>query len=128
MKTQITSGSRPISTFLSYSREDTAKAEAVSQALKEKGLRVLLDSSHILFAEKWRARIDSLIESSDAFVFLASPASSQSAECQRELEYAADLKKKIVPIALQKPTGSWLPAAVRDLHLIELSYPLKFGH
>ncbi len=53
------------------------------------------------------------IESSDAFVFVISPDAVRSSFCVEEVEHAAKLNKRIVPLALRPVEDAALPEEVR---------------
>ncbi|MGN6170855.1 MAG: TIR domain-containing protein, partial [Solirubrobacteraceae bacterium] len=53
------------------------------------------------------------IESSDAFVFVISPDSVRSSFCEEEVEHAAALNKRIVPLSPRPVTDEDLPREIR---------------
>jgi hypothetical protein len=53
------------------------------------------------------------IESSDAFAFVISPDAVKSSFCVEEIEHAASLNKRIVPLALRPVPDESLPQEVR---------------
>jgi hypothetical protein len=87
--------------FISYSRRDFPFVHDLVQSLRGAGIRVWLDQSDIAGGEPWWKSIRDAIASHDFFIVVVSPYSSKSAEVKREIEYAAQLQKSIVPLLLQ---------------------------
>ena len=65
--------------FVSYSRRDGAFVSQLHEALRARGKQVWVDVEGIRDAEVFPAAIRSAIESSDAFAFVISPDSVESA-------------------------------------------------
>ncbi len=66
--------------FICYSHKDRDFVERLNAALKGRGRSTSVDAQDLLPAEKWAARIQSLIRESDNLVFVASPSSAASVE------------------------------------------------
>ncbi len=94
--------------FLSYSRLDGAFVRRLSSALEARGKDVWVDVDGIRDGEVFPEALRRAIESSDAFVFVISPDSVRSSFCEEEVEHAAHLNKRIVPLSLR-------PVADEDL-------------
>jgi hypothetical protein len=93
--------------FVSYSRRDVEFVTRLADELKGRGKDVWIDVEGIRAAERFPEALKRAIEGADAFVFVISPDSVASAFCEQEVQHAADLNKRIVPIALSPfPTGS----------------------
>jgi WD40 repeat protein len=90
--------------FISYRRIplDIAFVDQLEQDLAARGLRVWVDREKIEAASDWAQRIDRGINASKAFVFVITPESARSAECQHELDQAVELHKLIVPVVLRE--------------------------
>ncbi len=86
--------------FISYARKDSDVASRVRRALGERGLAVWIDVEGIVAGADWDERIRRALEGCAAFVFLISPASVESAVCQRELRQAVEAHKLIIPVAV----------------------------
>ena len=102
--------------FLSYARDDRAKAEAIVVALEAKGLTVwwdgLLEGGHE-FAEK----IEQALASADAVVVLWSPVSIHSHWVRDEAATGRD-RGRMVPVTIG---GAEPPLGFRQLQHIDLS-------
>ena len=84
--------------FISYAREDRAFALNIAEALKSKNILIRADWD-LIPGPDYEPQIRSYILISDAFLFVISPDSVISSACQRELELAAELKKRILPVS-----------------------------
>lgn len=99
--------------FVSYSRRDSEFVDRLSDALEAHGKSVWLDRTDIADGEIFTAEIRRSIGSSDAFVFVISEASAESPFCSTEVEYAASVSKRIVPLLREAPAAE-LPDAIRE--------------
>ena len=88
--------------FISYSRKDKPFVQDLVGKLEERGYDVWFDLQDILPSEKWWDSIKEGIDGSDNFVFIISPDSLKSDTCQRELTYAIQNKKRLLPILHQR--------------------------
>jgi YVTN family beta-propeller protein len=104
--------------FLSYSRRDGAFVQRLGSALRERGKEVWVDVEGIRDAEVFREALRRAVESSDGFVFVISPDSVGSSFCVEEVEHAASLNKRIVPIALRPVSDGQVPEGVRERNWI----------
>ena len=91
-------GERHASVFVSHSRKDKDFVGELKVALEKHGYDVWVDVEDILPTEDWLAVVYSGIEKADAFVFVISPDSIRSEDCQRELDHAVEHNKRLVPI------------------------------
>ncbi len=104
--------------FLSYSRLDGKFVQRVASALQARGKDVWVDVDGIRDGEVFPEALRRAIESSDAFVFAISPDSVRSSFCEEEVEHAARLNKRIVPLALRTVSDDEIPGEVRFRHWI----------
>jgi WD40 repeat protein len=81
--------------------------------LQERGKEVWVDVEGVRDAEVFPEVLRRAIESSDAFAFVISPDAVKSSFCVEEVEHAASLNKRIVPLALRPVPDSSLPGEVR---------------
>ena len=90
----------PMRLFISYSHEDKAVAEKLISELDEYH-DCWIDSDDIRAGADWKRSIDWAIARSDVFLFLASWQSIRSEQCQREVELALRLRRRIIPLVLE---------------------------
>jgi WD40 repeat protein len=74
---------------------------------------VWVDVDGIRDGEVFPEALRRAIESSDSFVFVISPDSVRSSFCEEEVEHAASLNKRIVPLSLRPVPDEELPVEVR---------------
>ncbi len=102
--------------FISYAREDAQFADQLAAALDSRGLEPLIDRRDIEHFEAWWERIEQLIVSADAIVFVASPDSVRSDVCRQEIEYAAGLNKRIAPVLARDIDWAFAPAILQRIN------------
>ena len=90
--------------FISYSRDDLEFADQLDAILRLAGFETVLDRHGIQAGEAWEKRLGELLRSADTVVFVLSPSSVKSKTCGWELEEAARLGKRILPVAC-RPLG-----------------------
>lgn len=89
--------------FISYRRKDVEFAKKLDQALKATGREVWVDWEDIPpGVEGFSDEIQRGIEAANALVAILSPNYIESEYCLMELREALKLKKRVVPIVLQK--------------------------
>jgi WD40 repeat protein len=85
--------------FISYSRADATLADELVDALEYYGaFNVTIDRHSIVEGEDWKKRLGALIADADTVVFVLSPDSATSDICNWEVECAAALSKRIIPV------------------------------
>ncbi|MFV2034649.1 MAG: toll/interleukin-1 receptor domain-containing protein, partial [Halocynthiibacter sp.] len=111
--------------FISYSRKNAVVALRLFQALNTAGYPVLIDSDDILDLEQIRQRLADMIRSSDFVLLLLSTDWLESDICTWELEFAGNLNKRLVPVALED-VGNRLPPLIADINYIPLYGDVDF--
>src|ERR1700735_330553 len=104
--------------FISYSRKDMAFADRLEAALKDRGFEPLIDRSEIYAFEDWWERIEALISSADAVVFVLSPDAVTSEVALKEVAHAVALNKRFAPIVCRRVEDSATPEALRRLNFV----------
>ena len=104
--------------FLSYSRKDLAFTELLKSELEKAGYQPSLDKTDIAPGEAWQDRLGKLIQDADAVVFCLSPHSAASTICGWEVNQAAKLGKRIIPVVADAVDTSGLPDALTKLNFI----------
>ena len=95
--------------FISYSRPDGDFVHRLHAALKDAGKDVWVDFEDIAPASPWARVVKEAIGDCDAFVFVISPASIGSPQCNTELDRAIALNKRIVPLHLRETDPKSMP-------------------
>lgn len=105
--------------FIASSEKDDAAKEGVRRFLMLKGITSWVDSTDIRKGENYHEAIQRGIEQADNLLFLISPDSVVSPYCLKELEYAFELKKRIVPILLRDTDPDDNPDELEHLQYID---------
>ena len=87
--------------FVSYSRQDIEFARKLVEWLEKKGHQVWMDKKRILGGADYREEIADGISSADVFISLLSPDSVTSKWVKREIYYADDMEKFIIPVLVK---------------------------
>jgi hypothetical protein len=104
--------------FISYSRDDLNFADQLEAALTLCGFECLIDRHDISGGEDWKRRLGNLISEADTVVFVLSPSSARSPICDWEVEEAARLNKRILPVNCRPLEGASPPLRLRELNYI----------
>jgi formylglycine-generating enzyme required for sulfatase activity len=112
-------GDRKLKVFISYSRAEQTFADEVGDGLEFEGsFNVTIDRSSIVEGEDWKARLGALIADADTIVFILSPASAKSDVCAWEVEEAARLSKRVIPVLAKPLEGVPAPPRLAALNYV----------
>lgn len=104
--------------FISYSRADLAFADELCAGLEIIGYEPSLDRTAIAEGEDWRARLGTLIAEAETVVFIISPDAARSEICSWEVEEAARLSKRIIPVLWRTPSPYPVPVRLAALNYV----------
>jgi TIR domain len=104
--------------FISYSRDDLNFADQLDAALSSYGFECLIDRHGISGGEDWKRRLGNLISEADTVVFVLSPSSARSPICDWDVEEAAGLNKRILPVICRPQEGATPPPRLRELNYV----------
>lgn len=82
------------------------------------GFDAVLDRHGIAGGEKWEERIGELITNADVIVFILSPSSLKSDVCQWEVDEAAKLGKRIIPVVCRHLEKTAPPVFLSKLNYV----------
>ncbi len=102
--------------FISYCRRDAEFVTRLLDRLTGPDVEILIDQNDIVVAEDWWNRIKELIEEADTLLTVISPEFAKSQECQKELEHALALNKRIIPILAEDTDIESLNPELRKLN------------
>ena len=88
--------------FISYSRRQKEFVRELFTALVEQGFDPWIDFDDIPFSVDWWEEIKEAIERFDVFLFVVSNDSLLSRVANKELTYARELNKRIIPVIAEK--------------------------
>ena len=102
------SGQLNTEVFVSYSRKDSDFSRKLNDALQVYGKTTWFDQESIAEGTDFQREIYKGIEGADNFLFIISPDAIKSEFCVDEVEYAARLNKRFIPL-LYRPTSEEIP-------------------
>lgn len=125
---QKSKGMFPSEVFISYSRKDGDFARKLNRKLQESGRFTWFDQESIASGVDFDQEIFNGIDKAYNFLFIITPDSLASKFCEEELNYAADLQKRYIPILLEesKRYKRKLPEAYKNTQWIDFSKPELF--
>jgi TPR repeat protein len=113
--------------YISYSRRDVVLSDRIFTALEQAGFDVLLDRTDIAGGEEWKGRLQAIISEADKLVILVSPDSVQSELCRRDLEFAAQCGKTLVPVLVRDVPLGQLPSDLAERNIIFMRNEEEFA-
>jgi len=114
--------------FISYSRHDAAFVRSLHGRLTAERREVWVDWEDIPPSAEWLAEIERAIEAADTVVFVLSPDSLQSKTCRHEVDYAARMGKRLIPVVTREVVASQVPDAVARLNWLPFKDTDSFDH
>jgi hypothetical protein len=106
--------------FTAYSEEDKAIAEQICSCLMREGLTIWNKTTDVQTGTVYEEAVKQGIEGADNFICLVSPALLQSKSCQKEIDYALFLQKRIIPVLIGNTDLSKIPNNLGSLFHIDL--------
>jgi pSer/pThr/pTyr-binding forkhead associated (FHA) protein len=88
------------SVFVSYAREESAKAQAVVGHLRSRGWHVIIDQDVLRPGEVWNQSLSQHIADSSVVLALISPAAAGSAWVNQELVAAVNGRRPVLPLVI----------------------------
>lgn len=122
----VTEAAKP-KVFISYSRRDTGFVDKLNAALQDLNVEPQIDRSDIYAFEDWWKRIEVLIGQADIIVFVLSPEAIASETCQREIDHATALNKRIAPLVLRPVDERCLPEVIKRLNFVYFTDETAFN-
>ncbi len=98
--------------FICYSRKDKKFAIGLKNEFEKSGKEVWIDLEDLPVSAIWRKEIEYAIISSTAFIYLVSTNSLHSEYCQKELNSARQINKRIFPIFLPQSSENDIPGNI----------------
>jgi hypothetical protein len=113
--------------FISYSRAELAFADELVAGLEyDGGFEVTIDRHSIVEGEDWKKRLGALIADADTVIFILSFASAKSDICAWEVEEAAQLSKRIIPVLAKPLEGIPAPPRLAALNYVRFDEGRSF--
>ena len=107
--------------FLAYAEEDRTTAGQIRNSLLREGFTVWMNTTDIQAGAEFQRAIEQGIEEADNLVYLLSAAALRSPWCQRELDYALSLHKRVIPVRVEAIAPAQIPPPLQNLQYIDLT-------
>ncbi|HET9913098.1 MAG TPA: toll/interleukin-1 receptor domain-containing protein, partial [Anaerolineales bacterium] len=104
--------------FISYSRKDINFVRKLAGDLEKAGYDVWWDLTDLRGGDDWPRAIPAAIEASQSFLIVLSPNSAVSDWVEKEYTHALSLRKKIIPVMLQR---SSVPFALNTINYVDFT-------
>jgi WD40 repeat protein len=106
--------------FVSYAREDQLLVRRLVDALAARGKEAWVDWEGIEPSDRWLESIREAIDEADAVVVVLSPDYVRSQVCAAELDHAAQLNKRLIPVVAADVPNEGVPETIAGLNWIFL--------
>lgn len=111
--------------FISYSRKDKEVAEHLCNILKENGIEYWIDKEGIFSSFNYKELIVDAIDVARAVIFISSASSNASSNVIREIGYAVNMNKPILPLILDDaPYAKSIRLDISDIDQIDFKNPM----
>lgn len=111
--------------FISYSRKDKDTAEYLCNLLKENNIEYWIDREGIYSSSNYKELIVDAIEVSKAVIFISSANSNASVNVIREIGYAVNMTRPILPLMLDDaPYAKSIRLDISDIDQIDFKNPM----
>ena len=112
--------------FISYSRKDQEVADYLCDFLKENDMEYWIDREGIFSSSNYKELIVDAIEVSKAVIFISSVNSNSSINVIREIGYAVNMNKPILPLKLDDAQyAKSIRLDISDIDQIDFKNPAK---
>lgn len=110
--------------FISYSRKDKEAANCLCEILKENGIAYWIDKEGIYSSSNYKELIVDAVDVSQAVIFISSANSNTSINVIREVGYAVNMNKPILPLILDDaPYAKSIRLDISDIDQIDFRNP-----
>ena len=86
--------------FVSYSRRDTNRVQAIVGEIEKEGFKAWIDKKGIDSGDEFKTTIVKAIRNSEVFLFFSSKGANESTWTMKEVNTAVHFKKAIIPVKL----------------------------
>jgi tetratricopeptide (TPR) repeat protein len=104
--------------FISYASVDKSRVRPLESMLQERGYDVWFEQ-RLISGQDWKPLLHAAIQTSDIFVYVLTPDSTEAAWCQWQAAQAIRLYKPIVAVLWQARTP--IPPSLADSQLVDFS-------
>ncbi|NER24799.1 MAG: TIR domain-containing protein [Symploca sp. SIO1C2] len=107
--------------FISYSRADSDLARKLNDSLQMQGKTTWFDQETIASDTDFQQEINQGIKACNNFIFILSPHSVNSPDCQEQVEYAASLNKRLVAVLYRLGNPTDVPPELDQVQQIDFN-------
>lgn len=119
-------GSMTHKVFISYSRKDNDVAQYICEMLKTNGIEYWIDKKGIYSSSNYKELIVDAIDVSKAVIFISSANSNSSINVVREVGYAVNMNKPILPVKLDEtPYAKSIRLDISDIDMVDFKNPAE---
>ncbi len=108
--------------FISYSREDRAFVDRLSQDLRSGGVTTWQDTKEIAAGANWRLAIEASLRRASALLYVASARSVNSQWMLKELEAVFSRGARIIPVVVDDQGEHGLPDFLRAFQWVDFRH------
>ena len=113
--------------FISYSRKDKPFVQELCKTFVTLDRKIWVDLEDIPPTAEWWKEITDAITKAQNFLFVVSPDSIASDMCRRELAFAIEQHKRLIPIVRRHVDPNELPEAIAKVQLFFFSETENFN-
>jgi hypothetical protein len=114
------------SVFVSYSRADWNKVQAITHELRGFGVHPWVDFLEIRPGDQWQDTIHRALDAAAALIICLSPLALESYRIPDEIRAAQARGKKVIPVVVEPVEMSALPPSILEIQMLRLSdYPVR---
>ncbi len=107
--------------FLSHSDVDRDFMTKIREKLVREGITVWTNKTDIPIGAEFEQVINQGIEQADNVVYLISTDALTSHYCQKEIDYALSLNKRIIPLKIKPTDPAQIPERISELQFIDFT-------
>jgi hypothetical protein len=107
--------------FIAYARTDAPTVRVIAERLRSRGIETRIDTEDIPPGSVWVETLQDFIRNADTILFILSPASMRSQWCQREVEFAVQFNKRILPVLVESVPDDIIPPQLARLQYLVLT-------
>lgn len=113
--------------FISHAAHDDVVANRITTALKQSGFTPWIDHHDLPAGEQWQQNIERAIQQANTALFVLSPYSASSNECNAELKRLARLNKRTIVARVSPDADLKVPEVVAYAPQIDLTQDWNAG-
>jgi len=115
-----------LTVFISYSRQDSAFADRLVQALEDRDISALIDRRDLPTLEDWERELIGFIRAADTVVCLISPHWASSRACNWEVDQVRLASKRLAPVVIEPIEGLSLSEDITKINYLFMTDDSQF--